>query len=81
MSFDAKTKELIAIGASISAHCQPCLKYHVEKGKKAGLTDKEIAAAIEVGKMVSIGAAGEMDKYINELLNIKTNSVSCGCGS
>ena len=23
-------KELVAIGASIGAHCQPCLKYHIQ---------------------------------------------------
>ena len=26
---DERTKELIAIGASVGAHCQPCLTYHV----------------------------------------------------
>ena len=31
---DEKTKELIAIGASVSAHCQPCLTYHVAKAKE-----------------------------------------------
>ena len=28
---DERTKELIAIGASVCAHCQPCLTYHVNK--------------------------------------------------
>ena len=28
---DDKTKELVAIGASVSAHCQPCVTYHVAK--------------------------------------------------
>ena len=28
---DENTKELIAIGASLAAHCQPCIKFHIEK--------------------------------------------------
>ena len=81
MDLDNKTKELIAIGAAVSAHCQPCLKYHVEKGKEAGLTEKEILAAIEVGKTVSIGASGEIEKYGIKLMNLKSNINPCGCGA
>jgi len=32
---DEKTKELIAIGASVGAHCQPCLAWH-EKARELG---------------------------------------------
>lgn len=81
MSFDTKTKELIAIGAAVSAHCQPCLKFHVGKGKEAGLTENEINAAILVGKGIGSGAANEMEKYSNELMQIKTASNPCGCQS
>ncbi len=28
---DDALKELIAIGASVTAHCQPCVTYYVEK--------------------------------------------------
>ncbi len=28
-------KELIAVGASIAGHCQPCLAYHVTKAREA----------------------------------------------
>jgi len=28
---DAKTRELVAIGASVVAKCQPCLSYHIEE--------------------------------------------------
>ncbi|MHC5090308.1 MAG: carboxymuconolactone decarboxylase family protein, partial [Planctomycetota bacterium] len=31
---DVKTKELIAIGASVSANCQPCVRFHLDKAKK-----------------------------------------------
>ncbi len=36
MSLENRIKELIAIGASVTANCQPCLEYHVGKAKEAG---------------------------------------------
>ena len=81
MSFDTKTKELIAIGASVSTHCQPCLRFHVAKGKEAGLTDVEINAAILVGKTVGNGASNEMDKFSSEMMNVSFASNPCGCQS
>jgi AhpD family alkylhydroperoxidase len=41
-SMDEKTKELIAIGASISGHCQPCLTFHVDQAKHLGIGEDEI---------------------------------------
>ncbi len=32
--FDTKTKEMIAMSASIAGNCKPCLKYHF---KEAGI--------------------------------------------
>ena len=65
---DDKVKELIAIGASVSANCQPCVKYHVDKARELAVDEDEIRQAIEVGKMVRKGAAGEMDKLISALV-------------
>ncbi len=31
--FDTNIKELIAIGASVSANCQTCVKYHIGKAR------------------------------------------------
>jgi len=48
---DVKTKEMIAIGASVIANCIPCIRYHFNKGREVDLTDAEIKVAIQVGKM------------------------------
>lgn len=64
---DAKVKELIAIGASIAANCQPCVKYHVAKAREVKIDESEIQQAINVGKMVRKGAAGQMDELLKEL--------------
>jgi len=60
---DARTKELIAIGAAVGAHCQPCLTYHVEKARELGIDDEEIRVAIETGHMVEKGAMSAMRKF------------------
>ncbi len=65
---DDKVKELIAIGASVSANCHPCIKYHVNKARELAIDEKEIRQAIEVGKMVRKGAAGEVDKLISAVV-------------
>lgn len=64
-----KTKELIAIGASVAGHCQPCLTYHLEEAKKLGITQDEIKEAIAVGKMIEKGAMSAMGKFADSLLN------------
>ncbi len=61
---DARIEELIAIGASITANCKPCLEYHVARARENGANDQEIAEAVAVGKMVRKGAASQMDKFI-----------------
>ena len=75
---DERTKELIAIGASIGAHCQPCLTYHVAKAKELGLDADQISAAIAVGHMVQQGAAAAMREFAKRVLavSITDNSAS-----
>lgn len=81
MNFDVKLTELIAIGASISANCQPCLEYHVNKAKEHGATDLEISEAITIGKTVRKGAAYKMDDYSatiqGKLANSSVNVCDC----
>ena len=64
---DEKIKELIAVGASISANCSPCTKYHITKARDMKIDADEIQQAIDVGKMVRKGAAGKMDELLEEL--------------
>ena len=64
---DEKTKELIAIGASVSCNCHPCVKFHVDKAGKLGIEPQEIEEALKVGMMVRTGAAGQMDKLLSEV--------------
>jgi len=64
---DETIKELIAIGASISANCHPCIKFHTEKAREMKIDEAEIQQSIDVGKMIRKGAAGQMDKLLEEI--------------
>lgn len=72
---DEKTKELIAIGASVSGHCQPCLTYHVDQAKRLGIGDDEIKEAIAVGKMAQKGAMAAMNKFAQTVLDNPADSL------
>lgn len=65
---EPKIKELIAIGASVTANCVPCLRFHLQQARKAGATPDEIQKAVGVGRMVRKGAAGKWDEEADALL-------------
>lgn len=75
-----KVKELIAVGASVSAHCQPCLVYHVAKAKKLGIAEDEIREAIAVGHLVGKGAMSAMQQFAAGVLEGGVSQAS-GCCS
>lgn len=74
---DALAKELIAIGASVSAHCQPCLDYHLGKARELGVNENDIEAAIGVGYMVEKGASTAMRSYVSLVFNRESQSGAC----
>ena len=76
---DTKTKTLIAVGASVTANCQPCLQYHVSKARESGADDEEIAVAIAVAKGVRKGASAKLDDFAAGL-GAATETAVCGAG-
>jgi AhpD family alkylhydroperoxidase len=58
-ALDLKTKELIAIGASLVAKCEGCLEGHIKKAVELGLTKQEISDALVIA--IGIAAAGVVD--------------------
>ncbi len=67
MKLDGRVMRLIAVGASVTANCQPCLETNVRKAGQNGADEREIAEAIEIGKMVRRAAAAKMDKFASSL--------------
>lgn len=45
-------RSLVAIGASLASNCIPCVKFHIQKGLQAGLTDLMIREAVETAESV-----------------------------
>ena len=84
MELNEKVKELVAVGASITANCQPCLQYHVEKALASGADSGEVKAAIEVGRQVRKGASAKMDQFSSGMKETapvpmdEKKSVCCG---
>ena len=78
---DERTKELIAIGAAVAGHCQPCLAYHVNKAKELGLEEARIRDAIGVGQMVEKGAASAMRKFVEGVFDDPPEDIPADCSN
>ena len=63
---DEKTRELVAIGAAITANCQPCLEYHTAKAHELGVSDEDMLEAVKVGQQVRRGASAKIDRFAAE---------------
>jgi AhpD family alkylhydroperoxidase len=82
MKLDDRVLRLIAVGASITANCQPCLQTNIRKALENGADEQDIAEAIEVGKAVRRGAASKMDQFALSLkaaVPASTNMMDSGC--
>lgn len=76
-----KEKELIGIGVSIAAGCQPCTVHHFKAARQAGATEAEIRQAVDAALCVRNSAteimAGLAEKHLG---NGRVIEKSC-CGS
>ncbi len=79
MIFDMKTKELVAIGSSIVANCQPCLKYHLKIAKDSGATEEEIEDAMEIARLVKSKSAIIMDEFAKDIFSDSKESSEESC--
>jgi AhpD family alkylhydroperoxidase len=83
VKLDARTGRLIAVGASVTANCQPCLEINAARAAKHGADPGEIADAVEIGRMVRSGAAAKLDAFAAGLVSAPASSpaeAACGCG-
>ena len=65
---DARTKELVAIGAAAAANCHPCMDHHLAQCDGLGVDRGEVVEAVKVGLMVNHGAERAIRKKAQELL-------------
>jgi AhpD family alkylhydroperoxidase len=85
---DALSKELFAIGASVTANCVPCLRHHLNKARETGVDEAKIQTAVSIRRLVRKGATSTWDEEAETLLGSwaaagstdKKNQAAKGCG-
>lgn len=65
-----RTKELMAISLSLVTKCEPCVKIHINKAKKMGITDAEIDECVMIAVM--FGGAPVMMFYNSIKLQVES---------
>jgi len=68
---DRKTKELIAIAASLASHCKGCLQGHIKKALKYGATKEELSETIAITMGVSAASIVDLTDIAAENLRIR----------
>lgn len=68
MQLEQRDKELAAIGASIGCNCRPCIEHHIPAGRRAGLSDAELADAVTTARAVRDEAIELLAPRVEELL-------------
>lgn len=74
-----KEKELVAVGAAISAGCQKCANYHFKKAFEEGNTREEIQKAVEAATCVIKSSDEIMQRKAYSLMNVKRKEVKESC--
>jgi AhpD family alkylhydroperoxidase len=70
-ALDRKTKELVAIAASLAAKCQGCLEGHVKKALKVGASREEISETIAITMGVNAAAIVDLSDVAAENTGIR----------
>jgi alkylhydroperoxidase/carboxymuconolactone decarboxylase family protein YurZ len=83
---DECMKQLIAVGASVAANCQPCLAHYISKTLELVIDMNAITQAVEVAKGIRKGSADNMDKYALNIIQKRFSMTSmetesCNCCS
>jgi len=68
-ALSTKTKELISIALSITAHCPFCIAFHTKNAAKAGATKQEILEAGLVAGLMGGGPAVAHMRYLLDAIN------------
>lgn len=74
--------ELVAIGASIAANCEPCFKVHFDKARKLGVSREDMVRAAATARMVKEAPARALLEKAEKVLGRKIESpaaAKCCC--
>jgi AhpD family alkylhydroperoxidase len=71
--------ELIGLGASIAANCEPCFRYHYDQAKKLGVSDDDMLQTVNLALTVKAAPHRVLVEVAQGLL--VPQEAGCGCGS
>ncbi len=69
-TLDRKTKELVAIAASLGYSCKGCLEGHIKKAIDYGATKEELSEAIAIAMGVAAASAVDQTDIAAEQLRL-----------
>ena len=70
-ALDRKTKEFIAIAASLASHCEGCLEGHIKKALKVGATKEEISETIAITMGVAAASIVDLTDIAAEKMKLR----------
>ena len=70
-ALDRKTKELVAIAASLASHCKGCLEGHIKKALKFGATKEELSETIAITMGVAAASIVDLTDIAAEDMQIR----------
>ncbi len=70
--FSAAVAELVALGASVAADCEPCFKFHHDKAKELGVSREDMLRAVEIAQRVKESPARAVREMADRLLKAES---------
>lgn len=74
----APVLELIGLGASIAANCEPCFRYHYDQAKKLGVSNEDMLQAVNLA--LTVKAAPHRTLVETAQRCLVPEGAGCGCG-
>jgi AhpD family alkylhydroperoxidase len=68
-ALDTRTKELIAVAATVLMRCEKCFEIHAQRAKDNGATGDELAEAIAVAMFIAAGSQLHWSPKIDEFFD------------
>lgn len=80
-----REQSLVSLGAALASNCVPCIEFHIPGAKRAGLSDPQIEAALEIAdKVRQVPARAVLETALARIETSQDDtaeavSSECGC--
>ncbi len=59
---------MVAIGASIAGHCQPCFQHHLTRARELGMSEEDIREAVALAERISGVGDQRMAEFVEDIM-------------